>query len=511
MDMDDPDCGGPAPCTNPVYATNEGANGGVCCDNGIDEDNDSFVDMNDTDCISETCDDGIDNDGDLLVDCNDPDCCKDTVACPAYATNEGANGGLCCNNDRDDDNDGQMDDADSDCLIESCDDGIDNNGNGLVDCEDPYCCGDSACPTGPGGDESENDGICCANGADDDQDGLADKNDPDCNENPIVNPKPCCRDGKDNDGDGLIDCEEVTCCNDDFCKDMRAIITVKYPIDEAEAEAWTTFDLPSGYDPQYGQVYTVADDGAGEAAYRGVCCADLTDVVSGDPVDADRDGFPGFTDPDCDMTIYAGSLESDAASGEIHIFDVVFTDSSITPETEVDWAFSLSDSSPDCIGAELNVPATVPVTAGGTETVGTILLHTGIGDSCIVEVQATADGTTAYGTYVLNSGPLPQINPGVQLPEIPAILHPINIYPRSREEAENEFSRAYEAADRLSSECAGCAGLPRDKLQGAWTNLAAAQRYLDSCPAAAGELSCSLSQYYSARALTLANEGLSIL
>ncbi len=61
------------------------------------------------------CSDGIDNDGDGLIDCLDPDCCSDP-ACPAYASNEGANGGVCCANSLDDDGDGLIDGEDPDCL-----------------------------------------------------------------------------------------------------------------------------------------------------------------------------------------------------------------------------------------------------------------------------------------------------------------------------------------------------------------------------------------------------------
>jgi hypothetical protein len=53
---------------------------------------------------------------------------------------------------------------------EICDDGQDNNNNGLIDCDDPGC--DSYAGCSP---ESE-----CDNGLDDDLDGLTDCDDPDC-------------------------------------------------------------------------------------------------------------------------------------------------------------------------------------------------------------------------------------------------------------------------------------------------------------------------------------------
>jgi len=55
---------------------------------------------------------------------------------------------------------------------EICDNGIDDDGDTLVDCADPYCAGDPACLT-PGAE-------ICDNGIDDDGDTLVDCADPDC-------------------------------------------------------------------------------------------------------------------------------------------------------------------------------------------------------------------------------------------------------------------------------------------------------------------------------------------
>ena len=55
---------------------------------------------------------------------------------------------------------------------EICNDGVDDNCNGLVDCADPGCFGNRACVT-PGVE-------ICNNGIDDDDDGLVDCADPDC-------------------------------------------------------------------------------------------------------------------------------------------------------------------------------------------------------------------------------------------------------------------------------------------------------------------------------------------
>ena len=75
------------------------------CNDGIDNDDDGYVDCEDQDCnCVEDCDDGIDNDGDGLVDGADPDCEEPTET------------------------------------LEQCCDGIDNDGDGFIDEEDSDCC-----------------------------------------------------------------------------------------------------------------------------------------------------------------------------------------------------------------------------------------------------------------------------------------------------------------------------------------------------------------------------------
>jgi len=83
--------------------------------------------------------------------------------------------------------------------LEICDNGVDDDGNGLVDCMDPTCQGTPACPP-----------EICDNGADDNGDGLVDCMDPTCDGNPIC-PELACDDLSDNDGNGLFDCEDPGC------------------------------------------------------------------------------------------------------------------------------------------------------------------------------------------------------------------------------------------------------------------------------------------------------------
>ncbi|MCO4743510.1 MAG: hypothetical protein KC912_01895 [Proteobacteria bacterium] len=87
--------------------------------------------------------------------------------------------------------------------IELCGDGEDNDGDGLIDAAD------SDCASTP---QPEN----CANGADDDGDGIVDCEDADC-----VLSADClredCEDGFDNDTDGFVDCDDTDCSEEANC------------------------------------------------------------------------------------------------------------------------------------------------------------------------------------------------------------------------------------------------------------------------------------------------------
>lgn len=85
-----------------------------------------------------------------------------------------------------------------------CNDAVDNDENGLTDCEDPGCVASPFClPEGN-----------CFDGADNDGDGLADCDDDDCTDD--CDEASHCDDGIDNDGNGLADCDDAACA--DVCK-----------------------------------------------------------------------------------------------------------------------------------------------------------------------------------------------------------------------------------------------------------------------------------------------------
>ncbi len=99
--------------------------------------------------------------------------------------------------------------------IDSCRDGKDTDYNGLIDCEDPDCYG----MPGPGRSYCgyvEN----CTDGTDNDYDGLIDQADPDCQKKIISADETgpgMCTDGIDNDEDGNTDCADSDCATNMRC------------------------------------------------------------------------------------------------------------------------------------------------------------------------------------------------------------------------------------------------------------------------------------------------------
>ena len=125
-----------------------------------------------------------------------------------------------CDNGLDDDGDGAADGDDPGCdgwldtdersASLPCDDGLDDDGDGLVD----FGGGDPGClaPDDPSEQEAS---LPCDNGLDDDGDLFVDVDDPGCAAPSWATESPACNDGLDNDGDGGIDADGVPA--DDHC------------------------------------------------------------------------------------------------------------------------------------------------------------------------------------------------------------------------------------------------------------------------------------------------------
>ena len=101
--------------------------------------------------------------------------------------------------------------------IEFCMDGVDNNGNGLIDCKDPSCLTNANCQASISAFALNTE--ICDDGLDNDKNTLTDCRDPACIgtgscESPVVE---VCNDSVDNNGDGMVDCEDPLCSRAMFC------------------------------------------------------------------------------------------------------------------------------------------------------------------------------------------------------------------------------------------------------------------------------------------------------
>lgn len=252
--VDDGDCRPGYECvdTGEGLACFPGAGAEVCNDD-LDDDGDGLVDCNDPGCagnpactgVELLCGNFTDDDGDGLVDCKDGTACGNSGLCdagtrpvgaPCSSANEcasstgepaclpegaGFHDGACsswCSTDADCSDGGTClsglcfagcdgifscrpgyicypdIDACYPATFELCDDGHDDDGNDLIDCDDPACAGTAACTT----PETE-----CADLQDDDGDGHVDCADPSCADSPSCDP-----------GDGVIgsSCVVNTAC-----------------------------------------------------------------------------------------------------------------------------------------------------------------------------------------------------------------------------------------------------------------------------------------------------------
>ncbi|MEM7246826.1 MAG: S8 family serine peptidase [Acidobacteriota bacterium] len=206
-----------------------------------------------------------------------------------------------CDDGVDNDLDGQLDCADSDCLGDpacpeagNCDDGVDNDLDGQLDCADSDCLGDPACP------EDGN----CDDGVDNDLDGQVDCIDSDCQGDPACPEVGNCDDGVDNDLDGQVDCTDVDCLGDPACPEMgRCDDGLDNDLD---GQVDCADDDCSG-DPACPEAGR-CDDGLDNDLDGQVDCADVD--CQGDPacpeaghcgddIDNDLDGLVDCADPDC--------------------------------------------------------------------------------------------------------------------------------------------------------------------------------------------------------------------
>jgi hypothetical protein len=275
------------------------------CANDLDDDGDTLVDCDDSDCTGDPncslppnevdCDDLRDDDGDTLVDCDDDDCDLDPVCVPHE---------WICDDDIDNDDDGTTDCDDDDCASSSacrpttetdCDDDIDDDGDTLVDCDDDDCDDDPLCTLEPETD--------CGDDVDNDGDTLVDCDDDDCAADPLCLPESLCADDVDNDGDTLVDCDDDDCAEDAACLeslcaddvDNDGDTLVDCDDDDCAADA-ACYEALCGDDVDNdGDTLVDCDDD--DCAADPLC---LPETVCDDGLDSDADGLTDCEDDDCE-------------------------------------------------------------------------------------------------------------------------------------------------------------------------------------------------------------------
>jgi len=177
--------------------------------------------------------------------------------------------------------------------VGQCEDGLDNDGDGLTDADDPACQQPGCRPSSqtpqkcdestlnPENPEAGN----CADGIDNDGDGLIDDADPDCG----VSPTPGdCADGEDNDDDGDVDDADSDCQAEDCVQD--GVNTCN----EVTPPPGTETDCSNGLD----------DDGDGDIDQADSDCQTPENPGAGncaDGIDNDGDGLIDADDPDCQV------------------------------------------------------------------------------------------------------------------------------------------------------------------------------------------------------------------
>jgi hypothetical protein len=191
--------GGPDP--GPVDAGGLDPDGEQECADGIDNDRDGIVDCGDLDCLDTTeceglapsefsCVDGIDNDGNGQADCDDENCqrspvCREDIVEPDAGPPEDVVEPPPIDAGPPADAGGRPDTGGGGGLPGipfefNCDDSIDNDADGQVDCDDDNCDLIPPCGGGGGGIPPIPFEWQCGDGVDNDVDGSVDCADGDC-------------------------------------------------------------------------------------------------------------------------------------------------------------------------------------------------------------------------------------------------------------------------------------------------------------------------------------------
>jgi len=248
-----------------------------------------------------------------------------TMATVADAAAGGRSKAEKCQNGKDDDKDGLIDCADPDCFAnpacappaEICTNGIDDDGDSLVDCADPDCNGSNGCEFGTE--------LTCNDALDNDADGDIDCADFDCAGDPAcAPPAEICTNGLDDDGDTLVDCADPDCNGSNGCE-FGTELTCNDALDNDADGDIDCADFDCAGDPACAPPMEICTNGIDDDGDSLVDCAD-PDCAS-DPacipaveicnngLDDDGDSLVDCADPDCAGTPSCVPMAENCANG----------------------------------------------------------------------------------------------------------------------------------------------------------------------------------------------------
>ena len=255
-------------------------------------------------------------------------------SCSAPTDNDETNPKAQCQDGADNDSDGLVDMTDPGCATaqdnlegdgtSQCQDGADNDSDGAIDMADYSC-------SAPTDNDETNPKAQCQDGVDNDNDGLTDLADPGCSSNAQDNNEgdgtSQCQDGLDNDSDGAKDMSDFSCsaptdndetnpkaqCQDGVDNDSDGLVDMTDPgcaTAQDNNEGDGTSQCQDGVD----------NDADGAIDYPAdISCSSKTDNDETNPkaqcqdgVDNDSDGLVDMTDPGCSTA--QDNLEGDGTT-----------------------------------------------------------------------------------------------------------------------------------------------------------------------------------------------------
>ena len=213
-----------------------------------------------------------------------------------------------------------------------CADGLDNDGDGRIDCNDDQCAARDACCTGPTCDEiTEGTLATCSDGLDNDGNGFTDCADfacsrmgtPEamafCESLPSEDSIAACTNGIDDDGNGFTDCNDFSCSRSDdpavraVCESLPNEDTVQACTNgvDDDGNGFTDcgdFSCSMSEDPEVRAVCACTPGRVGGVENTYLCCVDR--------VDQDENGFADCNDFSCDVVANLRAVDLDQLAGD---------------------------------------------------------------------------------------------------------------------------------------------------------------------------------------------------